>query len=170
MEDSGLEWIIYGIAMLVGMIGMINKARKQARQSQAPQPQQFPWDEFEEGETVEMPRPVILEHPFGGRPEPQAQTAGEAMRKMVAPEGGRTTHDLQKRHREKPRAADSSGEGMRAAVQAEGGRITRDTQASPEQPQNQGYHIEEQTHSPFEFDLRKAVVYSEILKPKYDEY
>lgn len=150
MEDSGFEWIIYGIAMLVGVIGMINKARKQAKQQQQapPQPSQFPWEaeEYETQETYSpQPAPASPSQPQWQNIPPQVisersfDTKGEAMREMVATEGGRTTYD-------------------KALAKQKHGR------------HQHSEHIDDHTDNAIDFDLRKAVIYSEILKPKYNEY
>ncbi len=176
MEDSW-EIVVYGALVVLSLVGSIVKKNKAKAEKSAGKPA---WDWAEETQESEKedtvfgrgwgspaPEPVAMPLPEPAIPTP----ARHAMhREESYAEGGRSTKD----------AAVLSGRlsvpqtsiKYQEESYAEGGRSTKDAGHTQRQhiKNQQLEHPEIQDDILPGFDLRKAVIYSEILKPKFTEF
>lgn len=160
MED-GFEIIIYLLIVALSIIGpLLKKLRENKKNEPSGKPTESPWDGIW-GTDNDIPKEYSLPpHPpvtvivTPPTPEPPA------FRQMVAPKQLAVSR-AQSADDGKARTQDIK---LKAMMDSEGGRTTHKKTVHQEI-----HHTEEEKHE-IEFDLRKAVIYSEILKPKYNEY
>lgn len=163
MENS-FELILYGLVLVASLIGMFIKAQKNAKNQSAPPP--IDADEEEDNPW----RQIIAQQMERNVMAPQAPTIPKpAVTPARATESPRQMTNASRTQAKKGESnADAT---VRNMIATEGGRLTKDASghsydlATPDGNQQEGVHELME-----DFDLRKAVIYSEILKPKYQDY
>lgn len=154
MEDfSNIIWVLLIAGSIIASIASKNKEEKRKKTTENTDNEAFP-QEFQSEMPQKSPRlPLERTLQTASKPQPTKEFDGltgelDAYRKHVE------QHRTPKYPAAKPAVQSSSQSAMKAgAIAAE---VTTDAQTPSEGIMS-------------DFDLRKAVVWSEILKPKYDE-
>ncbi len=150
MKDNAFDFLIYGLVAVFSILGMINKARKDKASSRQPEAGEYTDDDIDAVDDLPhypVPRPKAVRrfdipqpNASSSRNNAKGESSDATIREMIVKEGGRSTTATKKVGN-----ADNKIDTEETIAHSGGSALA-------------------------EFDLRKAVIYSEILKPKYDEY
>ena len=132
--------IVVWVAMIV-LGSIINAANKRRQKEVESEPEEEP---------AQSARPIVIRMPA---PRTEAQSLEGESLETIAPEGSHKATFKPKA----PRRPTKAPQTQRKPI----GKTKTDKQITP---------MEEKHELARDFDLERAVVYSEILKPKYQEY